>query len=252
MLRQLVTDEARSISKIKWEINGIEQDIDEVDKSLWPQKVNLTFLYNKYSSINVPTVMGDSKTEDVWYPYWCLEKERENANSRERIFKSIDGKNWTHIKDLQVGDTVSFRPSRFDFEFLDTAARRFEVSYDNGKRRGWQHPSRPYYLEQLESFEQLWNRLSGKTCGLTTSQIHNLIGIIETKRMEWAIDQKGASVQETFERFVGEVLNDAEWKQHPSKDEMEQLCQAAVSGQLADVVELYIRILKKPDVGENS
>ena len=222
--------------------------IDKVDP--YPQKIELTMKKDKQTIlVTVPTVMGDGETKDVWYPYWQVNNVARL--SRTRQFTGVDGKQWVHIYDLQAHDEVCFRPSHFDFEFLDTAARRFEVSYANGKRRGLQHPSRPYYLEQLESFERLWNRLSSKTCGLTTSQIHNLIGIIETKRIEWAIDQKDASVQETFVRFVGEVLNDAEWKQRPSKDDMEQLHQAAISGQLADVVELYIRILKK-DVEENS
>lgn len=231
-----------------WQVKG-------VDLRLYPEKVLLTLEPRQGGepslTLDIPTIMGDKETEDVWYPYWCLEDEVANASERKRKFKGIDDKYWTYVSDLQVGDVVSFMPSRLDFEYLDTAARRFEVSYENGKRRGSQRPSRPYYLEQLESFKQLWNRLSDKTRGLTTSQIHNLIGVIETKRIEWAVDQKDASVQETFVHFVAEVLNDAEWKQCPNKDDMEQLHQAAVNGQLADIVELYIRILKK-DVGENS
>ncbi|HEY4036888.1 MAG TPA: CRISPR-associated protein Csx11 [Ktedonobacteraceae bacterium] len=224
--------------------------INEVDRSARPQEIKLTMKKDEQTiMITVPTVMGDGETKDVWYPYWQV--NNITRSSRTRQFTGADGIQWVHVHDLLKGDSVSFKPSRFDFEFLDTAARRFEVSYDNSKRRGSQRPSRPYYLEQLESFERLWNRLSDKTCGLTASQIHNLIGIIETKRMEWAIDPNDGSSMEPFVHFVGEVLNDAEWKQHPSKDDMKLLHQAAVSGQLADVVELYIRILKK-DVGENS
>jgi len=232
---------------LKQPTDGETWTIDKVDP--YPQKIELTMKKDGQTiTIAVPIMMGDGKTKDVWYPYWQVNDIK--GLSRTRQFTGADGKQWVHVQDLLEGDSVSFRPSRFDFEFLDTAARRFEVSYDNGKRRGSQRPSRPYYLEQLKSFEWLWNRLSDKTCGLTTSQIHNLIGIIETKRIEWAIDQNDGSTRETFVRFVSETLNDAEWKEHLNEDEMKLLRQAAVSGQLADVVELYIRILKK-DGGEN-
>jgi len=132
-------------------------------------------------------------------------------------------------------------PSRFDFEFLDTAARRFEVSYESAKRRGSIHPCRPYYLEQLEDLNKLWKILLK---GLVTSQIHNLIALIEAKRMEWSTDQD----KSIFERMVCDILANANWNPRPARDEFEYLQRAAVSGQLADVIELYMRILKeKPD-----
>ena len=123
-------------------------------------------------------------------------------------------------------------PSRFDFEFLDSAARRFEVSYDGGKRRGDTHPARPYYLEELNSFQELWIVLSH---GLTTTQIHNLVGLIETKRQEWRPEKDNVA----FEHLVRDILNTAEWKPRPGKADFDRLVQAAVSGQLADIVEFY-------------
>lgn len=138
---------------------------------------------------------------------------------------------------------IHLQPSRFDFEFLDTAARRFEISYDaSGKRRGEFHPARPYYLEQLDEFEQLWNTLSE---GLETTQIDHLIGLIEEKRMEWRSDHN----DEVFKQTVHDALNNANWRPlrrpNPESETFEQLYKAALSGQLADVVEVYMRILKR-------
>ena len=73
-------------------------------------------------SMKVQTVMGNEKTPDQWHPYWSM--------------KAPIPDRWVLASDLGEGNTVSFMPSRFDFEFLDTAARRFEISYDNGKRQG--------------------------------------------------------------------------------------------------------------------
>lgn len=176
--------------------------------------------------IKVQTLMGDKATHDEWFPYWRM--------------KSPISDGWVHICDLQGGDVIHLMPSRFDFEFLDTAARRFEVSYDeHGKRRGSSRPARPYYLEQLDEFEKLWQMLSN---GLATSQIHNLIGIIEAKRMEWSAEGD----DKTFQIVARDALNNAYWKARPSQDDFERLEQAALSGQLADVVELHLQILKDP------
>ncbi len=222
--------------------------VKRVDLSLYPEQVLLTLEPGEDEepslTLTIPTIMGDEVTEDVWYPYWCLEEEATNASERKRKFKGIDGKYWTHASDLQVGDVVSFMSSRFDFEYLDTAARRFEVSYEHGKRRGTRqsggsyHPARPYYLEQLDEFEKLWSILSQ---GLETTQIHNIIGTIEDKRMEWGADQNN----EIFKQAIRDALYNAHWKPRPEARQFDQLCEAALSGQLADTIELKMRILNE-------
>jgi CRISPR-associated Csx11 family protein len=229
--------------------------VKEVDLRPYPEKVLLTLGPREGEEpsliLDIPAIMGDEVTEDAWYPYWCLEEEVANASERKRKFKGIDERYWTHVSDLQVGDVVSFMPSRFDFEYLDTAARRFEISYENGKRRGIQqpgssyHPARPYYLEQLDKFDQLWEILSH---GLETTQIHTLIGIIEVKRMEWSADQNN----EMFKRFVYDALNNANWKPHLKPERFDLLCEAALSGQLADTVELYMQILNQQPEADKS
>ncbi len=227
----------------RWRVKG-------VDLRLYPEKASLTLEPTQGGkpslTLNIPTIMGDEETEDVWYPYWCLEEEAANASERKRKFKGIDGKDWSHVSDLQVGDVVSFMASRLDFEYLDTAARRFEISYDNGKRRGTQQPgnsyhaARPYYLGQLDEFDQLWKILSQ---GLETTQIHTLIGIIEDKRMQWSADQNN----KTFKQTVRDALNNANWKLRLTPDQFEQLYRAALSGQLTDVTELYVQLNQQPE-----
>jgi hypothetical protein len=203
-----------------WEVKEIDKTIIEPpNPGPWPSKVKLVLEREQRSiCMTVRTIMGDRKTRDEWYPYWCM------------AFPVADA--WVHVCDLRKGDKVYLTPSRFDFEFLDAAARRFEVSYEGGKRRGDNHPARPYYLEELNSFQKLWTVLSH---GLTTSQIHNLVGLIETKRQEWRPEKDNV----TFERVVRDILNNAQWEPRPGKTDFDQLVQAAVSGQLVDMVEFY-------------
>lgn len=209
----------------QWKIKRFKKIIESPNRGPWPSKVD--FMLEKDEHIlpmRVQTVMGNGITPDEWYPYWHMETPISDR--------------WVLASDLGEGNMVSLMPSRLDFEFLDTAARRFEISYDNGKRRGFQHPARPYYLEQLDEFEKLWTILSQD---LETTQIHNLIGIIEDKRMEWLSDRDDL----TFKHVVSDALNNANWKSHPEPEKFEQLRNAAVSGQLADIVELYMHILKR-------
>ncbi|MGI9057473.1 MAG: CRISPR-associated protein Csx11 [Ktedonobacteraceae bacterium] len=215
-----------------------------VDKGEWPLKVSLTLKKGERTiELVVPTIMGDQITEDVWYPYWCLKKDASSDVMRTRKFKGIDGEPWVHVTDLQVGDEVSYMPSHLDFELLDTAARRFEVSYDDGRRRGDTRSARPYCLEQLEDFKKLWTILSE---GLFTSQIDTLVSLIETKRKEWTLERKQDS--SVFEQMVCDIINTANWQEgkHPACNSNENsLYKAAISGQLADVADLYMHILKK-------
>ena len=225
MLKQPTTDEC-------W---IVEQKLDSSSGEVTLTLKNATHLL----SVKVPTRMGDRTTEDVWYPYWCVEKDAagNTPSGRERHIQGVDGKEWVHVRDLNLGDVVHFRPSRFDFELLDTAARRFEISYDNGIRRGSYHPARPYYLEELNDFKMLWQILSP---GLVGSQIHDLIELIETKRTLWDAKKDDA----TFQRMVRDALSNASWHSRPTEAELDRLEQAALSGQLTDVFELYVRILK--------
>jgi len=225
----------------EWEITNVDPPYP---RSSWPSEVRLTLRKDgRDLTVKVKTVMGDVNIEDVWYPYWCLKDGTEDIFPRDRKFKGINGRYWTHVCDLQIGDTVSFMPSRFDFEFLDTASRRFEVSYENGKRRGLVHPARPYYLEQLDELKGLWEMLSDKTRGLATSQIHNLVGLIEAKRSEWYAKQDDP----VFKQIVKDIIANV-WKDCP---DLHRFVQAAVSGQLTDVVELHMSILKDSQEGEN-
>lgn len=236
MLQQPTHDEC-------WTIKEIKPTPSASDNKLILKKVELTLEKDAHLlKVEIPTVMGDDTTEDAWYPYWCVESD-QNGNTptnRRRQFTSIHGKQWVHACDLLAGDHMYWSPSRFDFELLDTAARRFEVSYtENGERRGTLRPARPYYLAQLGDLKQVWDILYQH---LSTSQLDNLIGLIETKRQEWLIQQDDS----VFQKAVKDILYNANWQGGSlSSQDFRCLIHAAVSGQLADVAELFVTIQKK-------
>lgn len=208
---------------------------------------------------HVPNRMGDGTTEDVWYPYVFLETNGDDSrvNGRLRAIKSqrpgTTNPCWlVHAADLKEGDQIYFTPSTFDFEFLDSTARRFEIYYDDedGCRP---RRTRPFYLEDLDRFEKLWAILKN----LETSQRHQVIYAIEATRETWyGMEQDTAEKQnrveqdEVFRQFVADTLANAAWsKDQPWKsipqDQQKQLIDAGVRGELADLADLYMEILKQ-------
>lgn len=181
-------------------------------------------------TVRVSTVMGDG-SEDKWYPYWRV----ASKPTRTRWFVGPDDEHWVHVSELRQGDNVHFTPSAFDFEYLDTTARRFEVSYEHGQRRGADKRQRPYLLEEVEQIEQAWKEISR----LPTSQIKALDALIEAKRRDWG-EPRGAVVSETFHQFVRDVLKEAD----VHTDFLER---AAVSGMLSDALELHLMIAKEKE-----
>lgn len=182
--------------------------------------------------VPVSTVMGDGTTQDVWYPYWRVVGKPAD---RQRWFIRPDGgEHWVHVSELRKDDVVEFALSTFDFEFLDTTARRFEVNYnDTGWRRGGDKRQRPYLLEEINDFEIVWQHISN----LSNSQIKALESTIETRRSDWGEPRGTQQVSPTFRQFVRDVLHEA----GVYSDLLER---AGVSGMLTDVLELYVTIAK--------
>jgi hypothetical protein len=196
---------------------------------------------------HIPAMMGDGATEDLWYPYVFLDDPVE-PTTRRRYFQSrnpwkkCDG--WlVHAAELQVGDQVWFAPATFDFEFLDTTTRRFEIHYDDHGRRTTRR-TRPFYLDDLERFDRLWEVF----LRLSTTQRHQVVRMIEATREEWfGQDHGGTSVtDQVFRQFVHDTLAGAEWDWKAlSQNIRAQLVAAGTKGELADLLELRMEILKE-------
>lgn len=137
--------------------------------------------------------------------------------------------------------------SRFDFEFLDTAGRRYEICYDEKGKRG---ATRPFYLADFEQMEELWKHFEH----LSLSQRYQIIGLIEAKREEWEIRSSSSEEeQKTFQQFVADTLAGANWpngkKWYPDDENSRTLVEAGVNGQLKDWAELHTQILKEKNGG---
>lgn len=183
---------------------------------------------------NMPVLVGGCKTEDKWYP-----KMYEGDTWEEKQVK--------HVSELSCPAKVWVRPSRFDFEYLDTNVRRFDIHYDEKGRRS--RRTRPFYLEDLDRFEKLWAYMR---C-LAKAQRQQVVRMIEATREAWygqTWDLESIKKDEVFKQFVEDTLAGATWpinqlwKDIP-QEWQKKLIQAGVKGELADLNELYTEILKE-------
>lgn len=201
----------------------------------------------------VPAVMGDGTTPDNWYPYVFV-RSKNKPTSCSRCYE-VEKNPWladdrwvVHVEELKKDDRVYFTPATFDFEFLDTNARRFEIAYDDdGRRKG--SLTKPYLLDEVEILEKIWKFMTQKQNGkprLSTSQIIALREMIETKREEWFENPHDSLADENFKKFCHDLFANAQWQWgKPDKNELQWLADMAVRGYFTDAVYLFHHVMKE-------
>lgn len=192
-------------------------------------------------SWRIPIRAGDNETDDDWYPRLYM---GENKSQGESVcvtkLKECDPQ-----KLLEKQNQVWVLPSWFDFEYLDTTGRRFEIDYSRHGRRP--RPTRPYHLEDLDRMEQIWAYLKR----LKSAQLRQTLQSIELTREKWFGQNLTVSAEdEVFRQFVSDTLAQANWPQNqpwsgiPEPDR-QMIINAGTSGVLADLLELHLEILRE-------
>jgi len=229
----------------KWKVKSVKDE----DPCASGQKFR-TLEFENGIEWKVPVTMRDGQTKDIWYPYFYFgDNEDGKPESREKSFKGPDG--WlVHASEIEKGDVLRILPSTFDFEFLDSSSRRFEIYYDDeGKRRDKTKSLRPYLLEELDEFDIIWSIVGPEK--LNRSQLKKVMYLLETKREEWPVEDK--ENVPVFQNYASDVLRNANWKQikPPEKEDFDKIVNAAVTGKLKDVIELYMDILRISENEQN-
>ena len=181
----------------------------------------------------IPLKMGDGQTDDEWYARMRVMEYGEEVVRPAR--------------EVEEGDRVLVEESLFDFEFLDSAGRRFEIAYEGERprRMGRAAARRPYTLEEVDDLKRAWD-LVGK--GLATSQLKALDGLLAAKREEWGEEEWARE----GERWAWQVLMNLEWTEEkkPVEREMRWLARQGAAGTIGDAVELYLAIPKSREEEE--
>lgn len=209
----------------KWQANSNEQ-----------QRITFRRADRQFTH-NYPVAMGDGKTSDEWYANLCLDDPHQHSS-----INTIPGTG-------KIDTSVFIQPSYFDFEFLDTATRRFEITYgSDGKRIT--RSSRPFLLDDLIHLEALWEHMET----LAVNQRYQIVTAIETTREHWyGTDTDKALTDPVFSQYVKDTLAGANWPpfrqwQDISASDQARLITAGITGELADWMELHMEIMKEKEV----
>ncbi|MBI5235805.1 MAG: hypothetical protein HY886_06105, partial [Deltaproteobacteria bacterium] len=167
--------------------------------------------------------------EDDWHhPYFIV--KNADPSGRKTFFKTVAG-DVVHFSDIKENDKIKIHPNRFEYVFLDSTARRYDIGARERGSGVAGIASRSYLLDELgQGFAKLWNTLRA-TRGMTDTKLRNAEALLLSKREEWGGDEQ-------WERLVEAVVINEFGNDEFVKD-------AVLSGLFFDCLEYCLRILKK-------
>ena len=204
---------------------------------------------------------GDPSFKDVFYPYAIV---KDNSGIETLVYKEYAEKygvsNLVRIKyipELSEKEEIFFEPSLFDFIFLDSNIRRFDVGRE---RKHWlftesTNKPKPYLLWDIDNFEKLRELIIEKL-ELTTTQVMNLYEVLMSKIEEWGLkDIEKLKKDKAFEKFVDNTIKsiplrlkviegEETGKGKITKEDYEFLRDSILNGMFFDFVDLWHTILK--------
>jgi len=188
--------------------------------------------------IELPYKLGDGEI-DYYHPYLIVE-EGGIALKETRVKHVLSLENWEKIK---------IHPSFFDFEYLDTTVRRFDIVLGEDKKRT--HPivgnkgPRPYLLEDVDKFERLkeiFERIGSWT------PIRDIEALAASKRQEWSEKGELGDRKAIYEELIDSALenklrrffDDKNWGNNVKPF----LLSCIMEGSFFDAIELFESIMK--------
>lgn len=220
--------------------------VDTVDQTCpdtaWKNiKVNISEPgWEREVALSLPLALGTGDV-DYFNPYFFIKNEQPELNVREGCYETPTGK-VIHFGDLQDKDTIELYPNFFDFEYLDTSRRRFDLSIEEIPRKrpsgADQRRTRPMFLEDLDQhISCFWRSLQGSYPEMTDSKLRNIRALVH----EW---EKWPAENKDDERIFASYVRSAAKLEMPWEDSG-RLFKLVQNGLFFDTLELYLEILKE-------
>lgn len=197
----------------------------------------------------LPLTLGNCAPDN--HHCYMLLQSGEKVASRKTYFRTIAG-DVIHFSELQENDVIKVYPNYFDFIYLDSNARRYEVMIDESTlKRVKTAPngviSLPVFSDELDQkMVRVWDvYLKGKGLqDVTDTKIRNLWSLWNIKRLEWG--QEGFDQWEKF--FRDSLIKEFKLR---TEDEAYVLLEEMIkTGLFFETMELYMSILKER-IGES-
>ncbi len=192
---------------------------------------------NKEIAWKIRNKLGNGEITDFYYPYFLLNGE-----------KSV------HINKIKEGDKIQVFTNHFDFQFLDSNTRRFDIvagtrPHPIFKKKG----PRPYYLEEIETIIEVWETL--QNCNVDNTQLNNFESLLLGKIEDWQLELEELEENKEYKEFqelikfsiknILDIEDKKEDKESEESKEFKLIYSSVLSGMFFDVKELYHTILKE-------
>ncbi|MBB6062782.1 CRISPR-associated Csx11 family protein [Thermosipho japonicus] len=154
--------------------------------------------FQKWEDLKKKITVGDFKSRQKHAGCCCSCDENnseqyyslfERADAVQRgyafyLYPSNDAKVWIDTtQNSNDKDIFWFYPNTFDFEFLDSNARRNEIYYEKGKRKIFIKKNRPYDVEDWQYFSK-FNEFFKNDIN-SESKLQKLVTLIYSKLLDW-------------------------------------------------------------------
>ena len=235
-----------SIPQQKYDQRNIEiqfkNKLEDSDRS--PTRSDNSRYYQNFI-VDDPTVSGTNNE------FKTIIHDREDNRDLKKVWL-------VNAIKLENNGKVQIYPNYFDFEFLDTTARRLEIRYDQDHKRinrtSLRGPT-PYYFEEFfDVFKKVWSLLEES---MTTSQLKNVQSNLAKLHLDWDCCStiKPENYYSTLKTQIENILinagNSKWWASLEEKDK-ELILGVCIDKTIFDILEFYNSILKmKPNGDKN-
>ncbi len=212
-------------------------------------------IFNNGLEWNIDALLGNRK-EDYFHPYFIV-KEVEKLTERNTYFKTFLG-DLVHLSEIKEDDIIRVCPSFYDFEFLDSTTRRYDIILNDktkSKRKSnvTQSFTKPYLLDEFKfKFIKLWSRFKKSNenaiiPNITDTKLRNIESHWLSKLQEWKVNLKetsGSEYKEWLNLIETTLLKELGDDKIKNPKDFEWLKGLITSGLFFDCLELNLRILK--------
>ena len=245
-----VLDSARRFAKTFEEENNLFTNETDIPSFEVKEVTADELIFDNGYRIEKRSKLGNCEM-DYYHPYLLVEKSDDEDVIEIKTINGVISQK--HVESIKKGDKIKIHPSFFDFEFLDTNVRRFDITL--GEKGGtWkkrEHPivgengPKPYFLGDLNKFKRLkkifeeigsWTPIWDLASLIIAKQDWKEIGDSDIYKnfVDSALENKIGS------KFSGSSENKEKWK----SDVKPFLAKCIHEGSFFDAVELYKTILK--------
>jgi CRISPR-associated Csx11 family protein len=190
----------------------------------------------------LPSNLGNG-IEDYYHPYFVVANA---AADRKTYFETVAGK-VVHFNEIKKDDMLELYLNYYDFEYLDSNARRYDITADNSNRRKSNladFRSKPYLLDELDQkIMPLWSDIQKDFArkGLSDTKLRNLLSLWLTNYQEWQVALEDKS-NPSYEQWIKLIESSAN-KELPGIYPL--ISETLANGIFFDTLEIYLGIMKE-------